>query len=254
MWEYFIMDKKVDNAATPTDAPVTESATVEESTVDNSMDTSEKTEITQEETQDNLESTETETPEGVDPSVPKARLDKVIQERNELRDWKAEQEVDRQEQERLASMTPQDQAQAAQVEKAKDALKKMGFVTQEDSAKDRERQKAENMFISEMNRLESEFDGSDGGPKFVVQEMAEFMDELMAKGQQITDPEMAYKLKFYDAIIDAKAKAQKSTAYAEKQSGGIQEVNDTRKADLEAASKAGDMRGFIKKYAGMPKN
>jgi len=241
-------------AATTSDASVTDSATVETSTVDNSSETSEKTEISQEGQQDGQAKDDSQPREEDGQSVPKARLDEVIKERNELRELKTKVEADKLEQDRMKSMTPEQQVQSEQAQTAQKALKKLGFMTQDDFSQAQKQEQAKTMFISEMNRLEGEHDGKDGKPKFVPTEIAEFMDEQMAKGQQITDPETAYKLKYFDAIVDARAKSQKSTAYAEKQSGGVQEVNDTRSAELEAASKSGDISGFLKKYAGMPKN
>lgn len=246
------MDEQ-NTAVTPTEAPVTESASVEESTVDNSVEASEKTEITQEQIQDNQT-------EGTEPVrddkgqlIPKERLDEVIRERNELRELKAKLEAERQEQEQLANMTPEGQAQQEQLKKAKEALKKLGVVTQEELEQIQQQEAAKNIFISEMNRLESKYDGKDGFPKFEPQKVAEYMDEMMQKGQHITDPETAYKLKYYDAIVDARAKSSKSTAFAEKQSGGIQEVTDKRAAELEAAASTGDFTEFLKKFAPMPK-
>ena len=235
-------------AVETTEAPVTESAPVEESTVDNSVDTSEKTETTQKEAQ--VSQTE-------DQVIPKSRLDEVIKERNELREFKAQQEALRQEQERLASMTPDERSQEEQLAKAKETIEKMfggKIVTEADLQKQREAEKAKNMFISECNRLEGEYNGKNGMPKFVPQEVAEFMDQQAMAGNLITDPETAYKLKNLDAIAEAKAKAQKSTAYSESQSGGMNEVSDARQADLEAASQTGDFKSYLKKYAGISKN
>jgi hypothetical protein len=244
------MDMDTQVAASTTEAPVTESAPVEESTVETNIETTEKSETTNEVEQDNPT-------EGVADDkgqlIPKDRFDEVLRERNELRELKAKLEAERQEQERMASMTPEDQAQQEQMLKAKEALKKLGVITQEDFQQLQQQEAAKNMFVSEMNRLSAEYNGKNGLPKFEPQEVAKYMDEMMSKGQHITDPETAYKLKYYDAIIDAKAKSQKSTAYAEKQAGGVQEVNDTRDSELEAAAESGKITDFIKKYAPMPK-
>ena len=238
-------------AVSNTEATVTESAPVEESTVEESLETSEKTEITQEDTQDKPaeEASDSKEPQ----AIPKDRFDEVVKERNELRELKAKIEAERLEKEKMVNLTPEQQIQEQQAQKAKEALRKLGVVTQEDLETIQKQEAAKNMFISEMNRLESEHNGKDGLPKFEPEKVAEFMDSQMQKGNQISDPETAYKLMHFDAIVDAKAKAQKSSAYSEKQAGGMQEVDDKRRSELEAAKKTGNIESFLKKYAPMPK-
>ena len=230
---------------TTTEAPVTESAPVEESTVEATVEATEKSEITTEEEQGS---------QAEDQMIPKHRLDEVIKERNELRELKAEIEAERLEKERQAAMTPELQAQTAEKEKAKELLKEMGFVTREESAAEKAQETAKNMFISECNRLEAEYDGKNGMPKFESAKVAEFMDKQAQAGNLISDPGLAFKIQNLDAIAEAKAKMQNSSTYSEKQSGGINEVTDGRSADLEAASQTGNFTEYLKKYAGMPKN
>ena len=238
---------------TTTEAPVTDSAPVETSTVDTSIESSEKTEISNEGTQDG----QVEMSNQRDSSgqlIPKDRLDEVIAERNELRQKMQEVERQKAEQERLANMTPDEKYQAEQLEVAKQTLQKLGFVTKEEQQKIMQEEKAANMFISECNRLEGKYDGSDGMPKFVATEVAAYMDELAKTGQFISDPETAYKLKNLDQIAEAKAKQQRSSTYSEKQQGGMNQVNDTRGSELEAASRTRDFTQFLKKHAPMPKS
>ena len=239
------MNENIQSAVTTTEAPVTEQAPVEESTA-SPIESSEKTENTNNAIQDTVTTQEQ--------LIPKQRLDEVIAERNELRKWKEEQEAARVEQERLANMTPEEQVQQQQLEVAKETLKKMGFVTKEEQERREQEQKAANMFISECNRLESLHDGKDGLPVFKAKDIAVFMDELASRGQYISDPETAYKLKHLDEIADMKAKAQKSSTYSERQQGGMNQVTDERKEELEAATQTGDFTSFLKKFAGMPKN
>lgn len=242
------MDETINSAATTTEAPVTESAPVEVSTESNSVESSEKTPNTTEGTQNVVDS------QGQ--SVPKARLDEVIAERNELRKWREEQEAQRIEQQRLANMTPSEQAEIQEKERAKAILKplidELGYVSKEEQGRREQEQKAANMFISECNRLEGKYDGKDGKPAFKAEDIAAYMDEMASKGQLITDPETAYKLKNYDALIDATAKAQRSSAYSETQQGGMNQVDDTRNSELETASRTGDFTSFLKKFAPMP--
>lgn len=234
---------------TTTEAPVTDSAPVETSTVDTSIESSEKTETTEGEVQDS----------GNEGTVPRKQVPyEVFREKNEkLRAAEAELaefKAKREEAERLAAMTPDEQAQQQQLEVAKETLKKLGFVTKEEQQKIMQEEKAANMFISECNRLEGKYDGSDGMPKFVATEVAGYMDELAKTGQFISDPETAYKLKNLDQIAEIKAKQQRSSTYSEKQQGGMNQVNDTRGSELEAASRTRDFTQFLKKHAPMPKS
>jgi len=242
------------NAVNTAVAPATESAPVEESTVDNSMETSEKTQITQEGEQDVSEQSEgKESQDESQKAVPYDRFKEVNDRARELEQKMAQIEAEKLERERQASYSPEQRVQEEQTAKAKEALRKLGVVTQEDMQQIQRQEAAKNMFISEMNRLESVYNGKDGQPPFKPQEVAEFMDGQRAKGNDISDPETAYKLMHFDAIVDAKAKAQKSSAYSEKQAGGIQEVDDQRQSELKAAKEAGNIAGFLKKYAPMPK-
>lgn len=232
---------------TTTEAPVTESAPVETSTVDNSIESSEKTEISNGESQDSTQAI----PETK--SIPYDRFAEVNEKAKKYEAELAELRAQQEESQRLASMTPDEQAQQQQLEVAKETLKKLGFVTKEEQQKMAQEEKAANMFISECNRLEGKYDGSDGMPKFVATETAAYMDELAKTGQFVSDPETAYKLKNLDQIAEAKAKQQRSSTYSEKQQGGMNQVNDTRSSELEAAAKTGDFTQFLKKFAPMPK-
>jgi len=233
-------------AVTPTDAPVTESAPVEQATVDTSDTSSGETLNTPEETQGTQAPVESK-------SIPYDRFQEVNEKAKKYEAELAELKKQQEEAQRVASMTPDERLQEQQLAQAKEALRKMGFITKEEQERALQEEKAQNLFISEMNRLEGKHDGKDGMPKFVAREVAEFMDQLAAKGQYISDPETAYKLKFIDEIAEAKAKAQRSTAYSEKQVGGMNQVDDTRSSELEAAAKTRDFTQFLKKHAGMPK-
>lgn len=234
-------------AVTPTEAPVTESAPVEVSTA-SPVESSEKTQITNEDAQDSTEATVEEAK-----AIPYDRFkevnDKAKQYEQELKELRAQQE----EAQRIANMTPDEQVQQQQLDVAKETLRKLGFVTKEDQDKARQEEKAANMFISECNRLEGKYDGKDGQPPFKATEIAEYMDELASKGQYISDPETAYKLRYLDSIAEAKAKGQRSSTFSERQQGGMNQVTDERKAELDAASENRDFTGFLKKFAGMPK-
>lgn len=233
---------------TTTEAPVTDSAPVETSTVDTSIESSEKTETTNGEIQDSTQAI----PETK--SIPYDRFAEVNEKAKKYEAELAELRAQQEEAQRLAAMTPDEQAQQQQLEVAKETLKKLGFVTKEEQQKIMQEEKAANMFISECNRLEGKYDGSDGMPKFVATEVAEYMDELAKTGQYVSDPETAYKLKNLDQIAEIKAKQQRSSTYSEKQQGGMNQVNDTRGSELEAASRTRDFTQFLKKHAPMPKS
>jgi len=236
-------------AVTTTEAPVTESAPVESSTV-NSTEAPEKAEITNEAQQDGGASEV-----GSDGKViPYDRFHEKVEEANRLKEELQAIKAQQEETQRLAQMTPEEQVQQQQLEVAKETLKKLGFVTKEEQERMRQEEKAANMFISECNRLEGKYDGKDGMPPFRAKEVAEYMDELASQGQYISDPETAYKLKHLDEIAEMKAKAQRSSAYSEKQQGGMNQVTDERQSELDAATQAGDFTTFLKKFAGMPKN
>lgn len=239
-------------AVTTTEAPVTESAPVESSTV-NSLEAPEKAEITSEGTQDNRVGSPGEV--GSDGKViPYDRFHEKVEEANRLKEELQALKAQQEEAQRIAQMTPEEQVQQQQLEVAKETLKKLGFVTKEEQERMRQEEKAANMFISECNRLEGKYDGKDGYPPFKATEIAQYMDELASQGQYISDPETAYKLKNLDQIAEIKAKSQRSSAYSEKQQGGMNQVTDERQAELDAASETRDFSTFLKKFAGMPKN
>lgn len=237
------MDESI-NAVTPTEAPVTESAPVEVSTENSPVVASEKTEITEGGSQGDESVSSKE-----QPAVPYERFREV----NEKAKKAEEYEKRLQELEARQNMSPEEAVQQQQLEVAKETLKKLGFVTKEEQEQKMREEKAANMFISECNRLEGKYDGKDGMPTFKAAEIAEYMDELASKGQYISDPETAYKLKNLDAIAEAKAKGQRSSAFSERQQGGMNQVTDERQAELEAASETGDFSSFLKKFARMPK-
>jgi len=235
-------------AVNTTEASVTESAPVETSTDTTPIESSEKTEITEGEVQDSTKIA----PEAK--VIPYERFTEVNEKAKKYEAELAELRQKQEEAQRLAAMTPDEQAQQQQLEVAKETLKKLGFVTKEEQQKIMQEEKAANMFISECNRLEGKYDGKDGMPKFVATEVAEYMDELAKTGQYVSDPETAYKLKNLDQIAEAKARQQRSSTYSEKQQGGMNQVNDTRGSELEAASRTRDFTQFLKKHAPMPKS
>ena len=239
------------NAVNMADASVTESAPVEQATEDTSIESPEKALISEEVEQGTEAKPETKV-------IPYERFAEVNEKAKKYEAELAELKRQQEEAQRLATMSPDELAQQQQLEVAKETLKKtlkkLGFVTKEEQERILQEEKAANMFISECNRLEGKYDGKDGMPKFVATEIAAYMDELAKQGQYVSDPETAYKLKNLDQIAEAKAKQQRSSTYSEKQQGGMNQVDDTRSSELEAAAKTRDFVQFLKKHAPMPKS
>jgi len=238
-------------AVNTTDASVTESAPVEQATEDTSIESPEKALISEEVEQGTEAKPETKV---IPKVIPYERFAEVNEKAKKYEAELAELRRQQEEAQRLASMSPDELAQQQQLEIAKETLKKLGFVTKEEQERILQEEKAANMFISECNRLEGKYDGKDGMPKFVATEIAAYMDELAQQGQYVSDPETAYKLKYLDQIAEAKAKQQRSSTYSEKQQGGMNQVDDTRSSELEAAAKTRDFVQFLKKHAPMPKS
>jgi len=238
-------------AVNTTDASVTESAPVEQATEDTSIESPEKALISEEVEQGTEAKPETKV---IPKVIPYERFAEVNEKAKKYEAELAELRRQQEEAQRLASMSPDELAQQQQLEVAKETLKKLGFVTKEEQERILQEEKAANMFISECNRLEGKYDGKDGMPKFVATEIAAYMDELAQQGQYVSDPETAYKLKYLDQIAEAKAKQQRSSTYSEKQQGGMNQVDDTRSSELEAAAKTRDFVQFLKKHAPMPKS
>ena len=115
-----------------------------------------------------------------------------------------------------------------QVRLAKEAAKKIGLLTKEDIeelgliTKDRFNQEYNQVRQAEklldgMNKYSKEFDGSDGRPKFDIDEILEYMNET-----GIQDYKIAYKIKYDDELTAWKSKelgkAKKPGLYTEENS------------------------------------
>jgi hypothetical protein len=195
----------------------------------------------------------------VDNKIPYDRFQEKVQELNQMKEQmtelKAKAEIaDRLQQAVSPQVTsPEQQARQRQLEAARKELESMGYVdrnTVDSLVEDKlNAYKWQERFVQQMDSLAKKYTGKDGGPKFEAEEVAKFMDEQMARGNQITDPEMAFKLMNLDQIADSKAKAQKSSTYSEAPGKPIHSETDQRKADLEAAAKTGKISEFLKKYA-----
>lgn len=205
-----------------------------------------------------LEGGEIESKE-VDNKIPYDRFQEKVQELNTMKEQMAELKAKAEIADRLQQAvspqvtSPEQQARQRQLEAARKELEQMGYVDRNtvDSLVEEKLNayKWQERFVNQMDQLGKKYTGKDGGPKFEAEEVAKFMDEQMARGNQITDPELAFKLMNLDQIADSKAKAQKSSTYSEAPGKPIHSETDQRKADLEAAAKTGKISEFLKKYA-----
>ena len=199
----------------------------------------------------------------VDNKIPYDRFQEKVQELNQMKEQMAELKAKAEMADRLQQAvnpqvtSPEQQARQRQLDAAKKELEQMGYVdknTVDNLVEEKlNAYKWQERFVQQMDSLAKKYTGKDGGPKFEAEDVAKFMDEQAQRGNQITDPEMAFKLMNLDQIAESKAKAQKSSTYSEKPGGPVHAETDERKADLEAAAKTGKISDFLKKYA-VPSN
>lgn len=156
------------------------------------------------------------------------KLDRVWPEytraTQELKALKEEKEAWQRQQ---SSLKPQSElTEDETIQQAKEQAKKLGLLTVDDvnekvNAYVEQREKAKEI-LNSCTKLEGEFDGKDGRPKFETQSMLEFM-----RDEGIKDPAKAYKLKYENEIDQWKdqqiAGAKKKGIYTESGLGGNKE-------------------------------
>jgi len=239
-----------------------------ETTVDSSSDVEQTAPDTLEqdsaEEQSNTESEEgEESSKEIDNRIPYDRFQEKVNELNTMKEQMAELKAKAEVADRLQQAvnpqevsTPEEQARQRQLDAARKELEAMGYVdkTTVDSLVEQklEAYKWQERFVNQMDQLSKKYDGKDGGLKFEPKEVAKFMDQQHAKGNVITDPEMAFKLMNLDSLAEDKAKKQKSSTFSEKPGAKVHSETDQRKADLAAAVETGNMTDFIKKYGNIP--
>jgi uncharacterized protein YydD (DUF2326 family) len=197
-----------------------------------------------------------------DKRIPYDRFQEKVAELNEMKVQMAELKAKAEVADRLGQAfnpdvsSPEQRARQQQLDAARKELEQMGYVdkTTVDQLVEQKLSayKWQERFVNQMDQLANKYTGKDGGPKFDKDEIARFMDDQMAKGNQITDPELAFKIMHMDQLAESKAKAQKSSTYSEKPGGSVHTETDQRKADLAAASKTGNIQDFLKKYVNIP--
>lgn len=193
-------------------------------------------------------------------SIPYDRFQEKVAEANRLKEEMAQLRAKAEIADRLGQalnpVDPQDAYRQQQLEMARQELEALGYAPLERVDQLIEQKlnayKWQERFVSQMDTLSKTYDGKDGGPKFVAEEVAKYMDDQASRGNIITDPELAFKLMNLDSIAESKAKKQRSSTFSEKPGGPVHEETDKRKSDLAAAAKTGDMRGFLKKYISIP--
>lgn len=237
---------------TSTETTVDSSSDVEQ-TAPNTLDSAEG--------QSNTESGG-EGPKEIDNRIPYDRFQEKVNELNAMKEQMAELRAKAEIADRLQQVvspqvnSPEQAARQKQLEAARRELEAMGYVDKDtvDSLVERklEEYKWKERFVSQMDELSKKYTGKDGGPKFVPEEVTEFMDQQYAKGNVITDPEMAFKLMNLDSLAESKAKQQKSSTFSEKPGANVHTETDQRKADLAAAVETGNITEFIKKYGNIP--
>lgn len=82
-----------------------------------------------------------------------------------------------------------------------EAAKKLGLMTADQFATFYQEQRASERILEKVEGLESEIDGKDGRPRFNKIEVLEFM-----RDNGITNPELAYKIKYEDQLDSWKEK------------------------------------------------
>lgn len=247
------MDNEVNDVNT-VEQTTDSSSGLEQSTQEDTSFSAEEQSNTQVSEGDEVESKE------VDNKIPYDRFQEKVQELNQMKEQMAELKAKAEIADRLSQAvnpqvtSPEQQARQRQLEAAKKELEQMGYVdrsTVDNLVEEKlNAYKWQERFVSQMDGLSKKYTGKDGGPKFEAEEVAKFMDEQMQRGNQITDPELAFKLMNLDQIAESKAKAQKSSTYSEAPGKSVHTETDQRKSELEAAAKTGNIASFLKKYAG----
>ena len=235
-----------------------------EPTADSSSEleqTTQDTSYTSAEEQSNTQEVEGEE-SVVENKIPYDRFQEKVQELNSMREQMAALQAKAEIADRLSqAFSPQvnDPGQVArqrQLEAARQELEQMGYVDKNtvDSLVEEKLQafKWQQRFVDQMDELSKKYTGADGGPRFVAEEVARFMDESHARGNIITDPEIAFKIMNLEGIAESKAKAQRSSTFSEKPGKAVHAETDKRKSDLDAAAKTGNITEFLKKYGNIP--
>lgn len=236
-----------DNVVNEAETTAVESTTTEQ-TPEVTEETSEKTEIAP-------EGTDGEASEEEPKTVPYDRFKEVNEEAKRVRDLEKQLERYKAQAEIVERFQKASQAEEIPepLKRADQQLQELKYL-KEEQAREMIRQEIQanaigDKLMSEMDSMERKYDGSDGSPKFVREDVADFLD---SKGFQPEDLasgkitlEEAYKLMYGDKLVDLKAKQKRGTAASEKPGKPMASADTSTKADFEEAKKSGDWSKVI---------
>lgn len=117
-----------------------------------------------------------------------------------------------------------------QLDQVKKVLNDLGYVTKEDVDAEIKREREDARLNLELSRLETQYNGKDGLPKFNRQQVVDY-----AIQNGITNPEVAYRQMNFDKIVDQRIKA------AAGKTGGVR----SEKSDGSGSSQAGVANGDL---------
>ena len=196
---------------------------------------------------DNAQSTQEGATQNDSPrTIPYDRFQEVIKERNELRDALKNAH--------LQTQTPQTSEPEVEDELTKEAvaeLAKLGFVRKSDVEKVIEAKLAEDKMVAEIEqkvvKLEADWNGKDGKPKFDRNEVADFMEK-----NGIYDPEYAFKLlKENDLKVYWLSQQKPAPASTARNSASVQPDTSHDNALLQEAIETQDFSAVLKKRLGL---
>lgn len=151
---------------------------------------------------------------------------------------------------RLAQVEKSTKPADPQSEAVKEQLRQMGFITREEQEAELRRRDEDARVQADLSRLEKEFDGKDGRPKFDRQEIIDFALE-----RQIGDLEAAFWAKHKEDLIDwhikqASSKTRGIRTEASDGSGSSEAgVTDTDLKDAIGKGSKTALRTYLKRFA-----
>jgi len=229
-----VNDSPVDGQVEETTSAETTSA---EQTANVDTDKSAETENTE-----SVEDKGGESKEGLENKpVPYFRFKEKVAEVNQL---KAELEA-------LRNQAPQQSEpqymneEQAQLQQAKKTLDELGYVSKDAVNEIVRNALAEDRVYRELDtkvqQLSKEWDGTNGKPKFVTEEVIEYGNNV-----GVYDPEAAFKLMHEKELAEYWSKRAKSGLKTERQGKPVQNVGADENALMEEARKSGDFTKVLK--------
>lgn len=252
-------------------APANDAGTVEPTTTDvpsaGTEEMASEPNVTSEKTQTTQEGEVVEDSKQEEQMLPKSRFDEVNTKKKELEAQLAEAQQKAQLFEELQKNPtlasgylknmPEEAANPA-LNKAINTLKEQGFMTADDvNAKVEEimtKRATETHVMQELDRLQKEYTGDDGMPKFDVDQVSKWAEVhgtiYTAEGNP--DVERMFKLANEASFTDAAAKSERSTTKSERGGQAVGQTVDAKAQDFESAKKDGNFQDYLKKHFGLP--